>query len=217
MLKAVEDIATEWYVDPNRRAEFSRILFEKGHVTDFVSEIYRHKTRERIWISENANLICHPRTGKPLHYEGTVRDISDTIAKNKSEVLLKNLTDKLPTGLFQLVRSPDRKFTCPYVSKRFRELDNLGEDEEFHAEIFVRKIHSDDVNGYLKSLKNSRKFRTEWDHEFRMQTPRGTMEWCRDPGKSGIQGRRYRNLVWPVDQYQRAPDCTGTGQPVGLL
>ena len=179
LLKAVEDIATEWYVDPNRRAEFSRILFEKGHVTDFVSEIYRHKTRERIWISENANLICHPRTGKPLHYEGTVRDISDTIAKNKSEVLLKNLTDKLPTGLFQLVRSPDRKFTCPYVSKRFRELDNLGEDEEFHAEIFVRKIHSDDVNGYLKSLKNSRKFRTEWDHEFRMQTPRGTMEWCR--------------------------------------
>ncbi|MGI9352287.1 MAG: sensor domain-containing protein [Rhizobiaceae bacterium] len=179
LLKAVEDIAVEWYVDPNRRDEFSRILFENGQVTDFVSEIYRHKTRERIWISENANLIWHPRTGKPLHFEGTVRDISDTIARNKSEVLLKNLTDQLPTGLFQLVRSPDRRFTCPYVSKRFRELEDLAEDEEFHADIFVRKIHSDDLNGYLKSLKDSRKYKVAWDHEFRMQTPRGTMEWCR--------------------------------------
>ena len=52
LLRAVNDIGKEWYVDPTRRAEFSRLLFTHGHVRDFVSEIYRHKTRERIWISE---------------------------------------------------------------------------------------------------------------------------------------------------------------------
>ena len=75
MLRSVDDIATEWYVEPGRRAEFMAILERHGRVENFVSEIYRHKTRERIWISENARLVRDPR-GKPLFYEGTIRDIT---------------------------------------------------------------------------------------------------------------------------------------------
>ncbi len=48
MLAAVGDIGAEWYVDPNRRAEFARLLEENGRIENFVSEIYRHRTRERI-------------------------------------------------------------------------------------------------------------------------------------------------------------------------
>ncbi len=47
-LNAVEDISREWYVDPNRREEFSRQLSKDGKITNFISEIYRHKTRGRI-------------------------------------------------------------------------------------------------------------------------------------------------------------------------
>ncbi len=75
MLRSVDDIATEWYVEPGRRAEFMAILERDGRVENFVSEIYRHKTRERIWISENARLVRDPR-GRPLFYEGTIRDIT---------------------------------------------------------------------------------------------------------------------------------------------
>ena len=75
MLPAVNNIATEWYVDPHRREEFQRILAEQGSVTDFESEIYRHKTRERIWISETARLVRN-QDGAPLYYEGTVQDIT---------------------------------------------------------------------------------------------------------------------------------------------
>jgi PAS domain S-box-containing protein len=57
MLAAVRDIATEWYVRPERRAEFMELLHRDGAVTNFVSEIYRHKTREKIWISESARLV----------------------------------------------------------------------------------------------------------------------------------------------------------------
>ena len=46
-----------------------------GQVTDFVSEVYRHKTRERIWIRENAHLV-RADDGTPLYYEGTVEDIT---------------------------------------------------------------------------------------------------------------------------------------------
>jgi PAS domain-containing protein len=53
LLRAVNDIGSEWYVDPNRRAEIHAKLIESGSVSKFVSEIYRHGTRERIWIEEN--------------------------------------------------------------------------------------------------------------------------------------------------------------------
>ena len=75
MLAAVEDIGLEWYVDPNQRNEFARRLERDGQVTDFVSEIYRHKTRERIWIRENAHVVRDARGGV-LFYEGTVEDVT---------------------------------------------------------------------------------------------------------------------------------------------
>ena len=75
MLDAVNDIAREWYVEPQRRTEFQRLMQRDGLVTDFVSEIYRHKSRERIWIRENAHLV-RAADGTPLHYEGTVEDIT---------------------------------------------------------------------------------------------------------------------------------------------
>jgi PAS domain S-box-containing protein len=75
MLAAVNDIGVEWYVQPQRRAEFQQRMQHDGQVTDFVSEVYRHKTRERVWIRENAHLV-RGEEGTPLYYEGTVEDIT---------------------------------------------------------------------------------------------------------------------------------------------
>jgi PAS domain S-box-containing protein len=91
MLPAVNDIALEWYVDPGRRAEFSRILERAGQVTGFESEVYRHKTRERIWISETARLVRSPE-GKALYYEGTVQDIT---ARKEAEERQRQLQGQL--------------------------------------------------------------------------------------------------------------------------
>jgi PAS domain S-box-containing protein len=85
LIAGVNDIATEWYVDPTRRAEFQRRMAETGTVENFESEIYRHKTRERIWISENARLV-RDAEGNPSHYEGTVRDIT---AAKRAQVALR--------------------------------------------------------------------------------------------------------------------------------
>jgi diguanylate cyclase (GGDEF)-like protein/PAS domain S-box-containing protein len=73
MLAAVNDIASEWYVDPGRRDEFKRLLDETGRVTDFVSEIQRHKTRDRMWISETAWTVRNA-DGSVRFYEGMVVD-----------------------------------------------------------------------------------------------------------------------------------------------
>ncbi|WP_296674509.1 sensor domain-containing diguanylate cyclase [Rhodoferax sp.] len=75
MLSAVENIATEWYCDPSRRDEFIAMLYSQTRVVDFVSEVYRHKTRERIWVREHAHLVSGV-DGQPLYFEGTVQDIT---------------------------------------------------------------------------------------------------------------------------------------------
>jgi PAS domain S-box-containing protein len=75
MLAAVNDIGLEWYVQPQRRSEFQQLMQRDGQVLDFVSEVYRHKTRERIWIRENAHLVRGDDAAPP-YYEGTVEDIT---------------------------------------------------------------------------------------------------------------------------------------------
>jgi PAS domain S-box-containing protein len=93
MLAAVNDIATEWYVEPGRRRQFTEAIESTGRVQNFESEIYRHKTRERIWVRENAWLV-RDEAGNPLFYEGTVQDITERrnaeLAREESEARFRD-------------------------------------------------------------------------------------------------------------------------------
>ena len=79
MLDSVRDIGTEWYVEPGRRQLFREALERDGKISEFVSEVYRHKTRERIWINENAHMV-RSADGQILYYEGTVEDVTAQMA-----------------------------------------------------------------------------------------------------------------------------------------
>jgi PAS domain S-box-containing protein len=70
------DLEGSWYVEPGRREEFVNTMNRDGEVRNFVSEVYRYKSRTRMWISENARLI-RDGDGEPLYFEGTVRDITE--------------------------------------------------------------------------------------------------------------------------------------------
>jgi PAS domain S-box-containing protein len=75
LILSVKDIANEWYVRPERRQEFVDAMARDGEVRNFESEVYRHRTRERIWVQENARLVSD-EGGKALYYEGTVQEIT---------------------------------------------------------------------------------------------------------------------------------------------
>ncbi|MGF1611544.1 MAG: ATP-binding protein [Kiloniellales bacterium] len=76
LIAAMQDIGTEWYVDPKRRSVFLRQMEERDGVTNFVSEVYRLRTGERLWVMENARAV-RDRAGKLLYFEGTVLDITE--------------------------------------------------------------------------------------------------------------------------------------------
>ncbi|WP_448267493.1 PAS domain-containing sensor histidine kinase [Nostoc sp. DSM 114159] len=62
------------YVDPNRRAEFVRLMEKYGSVSDFESQIYR-QDGSIVWISEKAYEVRDEK-GKLLYYEGLIEDIT---------------------------------------------------------------------------------------------------------------------------------------------
>ncbi len=64
------------------RAAFSAAVERDGRVADFVSEVRRHGTGERIWISETA-WIVRDEAGNPLYYEGAVIEATDRILAEK--------------------------------------------------------------------------------------------------------------------------------------
>ena len=92
-------IGADSYVEPGRRQQFVDLLEALGQVTDFVSETYRLKTGERIWVREHAHLVRDPQ-GRTLYIEGTVEDITQertaTLSLQDCERLMHVLLETIP-------------------------------------------------------------------------------------------------------------------------
>jgi len=71
----LKNIETQLYVDAGRRRQFVQRMQRDGLVQGFESQVYR-RDGSVIWISENARLVRNAE-GVPLHYEGTVEDITE--------------------------------------------------------------------------------------------------------------------------------------------
>ena len=77
-LASVTQSGGNWYVDPGRPAEFRRLIDRDGRVKDLVSEVYRHRSRERVWITENAWFV-RDEAGNPMFIEGTIQDATERV------------------------------------------------------------------------------------------------------------------------------------------
>ncbi len=69
------DIEHQLYIDPNRRAEFVRLIEQNNEVSNFESQIYR-ADGSIVWISEQAKTV-RAADGTLLYYEGLIEDITE--------------------------------------------------------------------------------------------------------------------------------------------
>ena len=193
MLASVGDIGTEWYVDPDRRDEFRRLLERDGRVEDFVSEIYRHKTRERIWISESARLVRDGATNAPKYYEGSVRDITETVRRLQLEELFSKLIKEVPGAFFQIAILTTGGYEISYLSAGFQNITGISQQElASDGSLFISAVHPDDRAGYHEHFRNVEN-PTAFDFESRLITAYGSERWVRVSATPQMQPDR---VVW---------------------
>ena len=178
MLREVNDIAGHWYVDPNRRAEIHQMLLADGRVAGVISEVCRYRTRERIWIEENTRLVRDEKTGEPLYYDGTVREVTETVRRTELQVRYDKITSIMSGCLYQHRRRPAGSSTMPYASQGLINLFGVApEDVAEDASVLSRFIHADDMDRIRDSLDHSAKTLAVWQCEYRVVLPGGLEKW----------------------------------------
>jgi PAS domain S-box-containing protein len=180
-LAMVTDIALEWYVDPGRRDVFKRLLDAQGFVQGFESEIYRHKTRERIWISENAHAVRDAQ-GRVVYYEGTVEDITEAMrarqALRDSEEQLRLVTSQIPGMVYVVHLAPDGRRSYKFVSPGVRDIYGFGpEDLMRDAMLIARYRHPDDQPQLEEDMVQIAQGLVNLAGEFRIVLPNGQIKW----------------------------------------
>jgi len=181
MLAAVKDIALEWYVDPARRAQFKRQLERDGFVRGFVSEIHRHHTREKVWISENAHGV-RDALGALLYYEGTVEDVTERMQNQKalrdSEEQLRLITAQMPGAVFSVYVRNNGAREYRFLSAGIQEL--YGFDAETlmrDPSLLTRYFHPEDQDVLERGREAILAGASNLDTEFRVVLPDGRIKW----------------------------------------
>jgi PAS domain S-box-containing protein len=188
---AVNDIAREWYVDPLRRAAFRAALETVGRVQGFVSEIYRHRTRERIWINENAHVV-RDAAGNILCYEGTVEEITDRVrtlqALEESQAQLRLIAQQLPGVVYLAHVAEDGSPDFRFISEGVRSLYGVTPDDVMRDGRLLKAMrHPDDSVRVQSGLDAQRADGDAHVDEFRIVRRDGSVRWVQ--GTSSVVHR----------------------------
>ena len=188
MLAAVNDISREWYVDPERRNQFKQLLEREGQVMNFVSEVYRHKTRDRMWIRENAHLVRNDQ-GEVIFYEGTVEDISASrageMALRVNEELFRQVTSQLPGMAFLALLKADGTREYSFVSDGVRELFGVEPSDVIGNGNLLKSFwHPEDRASVEAGVAGSAAQGQPFSLQYRIVLGDGTVKWVQTTSSS---------------------------------
>jgi two-component system cell cycle sensor histidine kinase/response regulator CckA len=141
LISSTSNLGYELFVDPDRRAEFARLLRTQVNIQNFEFQSYR-KDRSVIWATMNTRARRNSK-GKLMYYEGTIQDITER--KKGEEALrtekqkLQTLSENAPFGMVMI----DQEGTFKYMNPQFRELFGYNLSDVPDGRTWFRKAYPD--------------------------------------------------------------------------
>ena len=207
MLAATNDLERGWYIHPGRRQLFKALIDRDGQVTDFVSEVCRHKTRERIWVRETAYAVRDAQ-GQVVYYEGTVEDITERhLAANAladSETRWRLALDAAGDGVWDWRVQTGEEF----YSDRLLHMFGFKRGELAHSVAALdERTHPDDLAQMAVDREAHFSGRTPtYVNEHRVRCKDGSWKWVLSRGmvvSRDAQGQPLRMIGTHTDITQR--------------
>jgi PAS domain S-box-containing protein len=154
LIASVRDLNHQFYVEPNRREEFIRLIGEQSAVLGFESQVYR-KDGSVIWISETGRGI-RDADGDTISFEGITIDITERKRaeeeiklKNEQLIKLNSEKDKFFSIIAHDLRSPFQGF----LGMTEMMTENIGEFSNEEIVTYIGELNKSAQNLY-KLLQN---------------------------------------------------------------
>ncbi len=201
-------------------ASLSPVLDEKGAITHYLAveeDVTERKNSEREILELNANL--------------ELRIAERTAALEEALNRLQKIGSRLPGMVYQYQLRPDGTSCFPFASDGIRNIYRVSPEEVVDdATIVFSKIHPEDFEGVVESIKKSAGELTVWRHDYRVKFDDGSVHWL--SGNAVPQKARDGSVLWHgfianVTEYKQAEEklhwnqslmrLMATSSPLGFL
>ncbi len=181
LIHGMRDIASQLYVDPDRRDELVRRLQEEGEVVNFTSQVYR-KDGATIWISESARTVMN-EDGEVAYFVGTVEDITDRkraeMALRESEARYEAFFDRTMLAVYI------HDFAGNFIDANQAARNLLGYSEDEIPSLTFTELLDDEshVERAMETIEEIWETGTQEEPtEYRLRTKTGDMIWIETEG-----------------------------------
>ncbi len=178
-MAALQDLNTQLYVQPGRRAEFLRLMREQGYVAGFESEVWR-ADRTSIWISEFARTVSD-RDGVPLYFEGSVIDVTvqkiSEAALRESEERFRRLAETTNVVPFEFDATSERFL---YLGPQAETIFAPGLVRGCTLDFWAAMLHPEDFELGINFARSAgRRSTLNFQHEFRLRVANDRIIWVK--------------------------------------
>ena len=160
MIECIKDIATQIYVEPEKRSDFMSLLHTRSSVEHFETRNYR-KDGSIIWISTSARAV-RDQQGNVQYYEGFVQDITDR--KRVEQALFTSQTryQNLVETSHDLIWSVDAEGRLTFLNRAAKEIYGYEPEELIGRSLFdlmnPDMLHSAQPGAFRDLIGEARQF-----------------------------------------------------------
>ncbi|MBN1957826.1 MAG: PAS domain S-box protein [Desulfuromonadales bacterium] len=82
LVRSTTDIGSQFYIDPQDRDHYKKLLEEQGYAYNFIHR-FRHRNGSQLWITTSSRRVCNTTDGS-LYFEGIAIDITEQVEAEKA-------------------------------------------------------------------------------------------------------------------------------------